>query len=113
MRLLIATVVFWLLMVSTVSADIIFPNQPPRSRWRPPSRPIPESTPEEPLPSSGVPGADKFPVPPPIVVPAPDTTPEEAGFAIVAVGLVVVVLSVRESRAARRPSRRTPLRPLS
>jgi hypothetical protein len=103
MRLIIATVFFWLCFVSAVSADVIFDKDlfPRRTTPRPPRRvevPLPKAP--EPIadPESWHPNAE----PDPTV--EPGTTPEEAGFAIVIVGAVIVGLSVRESR--RRPLQR-------
>ena len=102
MRLIITTLLFWLLLSSTASADVIFPGDPPRSRPRPR---YPVERPLVPLPV--VVPADDEPLDPSIEPePDPETTPEEAGFAIVAISLFVAALSVRESTRGRRSERR-------
>ncbi len=100
MRLIISTLLFWLLLSSTAPADVIFPGDPPRSRPRPR---YPVDLPLVPRPV--VVPADDDPLDPSIE-PDPETTPEEAGFAIVAIGLFVAALSVRESSRGGQSERR-------
>lgn len=96
MRLIIATVLFWLCFVSAASADVIFDKELFPYRPAGPRRRV-----EVPLPSPPAPIAEPeswHPNAEPDPTVEPGTTPEEAGFAIVIVATAVVLLSIREKR---------------
>lgn len=102
MRLLTLVLLLWVSLVSIARADVIFDDRPPPRRYPRPRYPV------------DLPVAP--PVPPPVVIPVldedwhpniepdPETTPEEAGFAIVLIASTIIALSIRE---ARRSERRT------